>query len=224
MLSMLLLLQQGESACTNNPLRNIYTGPSFTILTPIGVGYEFLTGSSTKETSFTSGTPASDNWCGNETKVMGAVTEICCTTAQVNNMAKQFMTKLTFGLYLLAASSITSGGASAKAAQDFVASCKFKTSYAISNLANEIATKANRSINGLYYAVAKLAVAALPFAQTEVCLACANDETINKYYENGNLKVDKTEWEKMLTALGTAANDSNNALTELLKVLVGIYK
>ncbi len=106
---------------------------------------------------------------------MGTVTELCCTTTQVNNMAKQFMAKLTYGLASLTVSFIINGGASATATASFIHSCEFKTGYKLDNLTSELVTKANRSFNGLLYGTAKMAVAALPFVQTEVCLACASD-------------------------------------------------
>jgi hypothetical protein len=62
----------------------------------------------------------------------------------------------------------------------------------------------------MYYAVGKIAVAAMPFAQTEACLACANDATI---------PIITHEWEKTITALGKAASDWNNGLTEVLNAL-----
>jgi hypothetical protein len=65
----------------------------------------------------------------------------------------------------------------------------------------------------MYYAVAKIAVAGLPFAQSEACLICANDQTINNFYSNSQLRMAQADWTSMLTALGKASNDFNNAFS-----------
>lgn len=132
------------------------------------------------------------------------------------------MTKYTYGVSLLVLSSIANGITSGSAAQDFSASCKLKTVYDASKL-GDIAVEANRSINGLYFAVGKIANAVMPFAQTESCMICANDATINNYYSNNNFKINQASFNSMLKSLGEAANDFNTALSNMLAVVADVY-
>ena len=67
------LLQSALSDCSTNALRDIYRSSSFTLLTASGTGYEYLANSSSKVTDFVAASPASDNWCANDTGVMGTV-------------------------------------------------------------------------------------------------------------------------------------------------------
>lgn len=131
------------------------------------------------------------------------------------------MAKYTYGLAISVGSLITKGILST--GQDFATSCKLKSSYNLSKL-TDAGSSMNRSINGMYYALGKMTKAVMPFAQTETCLICANDATINNYYTGGNLKVSKTSFDAMLSTIGKAANDFNNALVQVFNSMITIVK
>jgi hypothetical protein len=124
-----LLVQQSKQACTKNPLRDIYLSNEWLLINTSLVKvdspeeYGWITNSSVgKVTDFKSQTPAADNWCSNSDEVLGSVSEFCCSTRNVNDIAVQYMGKYVLGTLSKQAEVVS--GQSLFLQQDFMAHCK----------------------------------------------------------------------------------------------------
>lgn len=104
------------------------------------------------------------------------MTEFCCNNDQIDSIAIQYLIKYIFGT--LFKQNEVVAGISLFNQVDFQSSCKLVNNANESRI-TEAQVQANRSINGMYYGIAKWVEAFAPLAQAETCLICANDATIN---------------------------------------------